>query len=71
MQLADEDPIPPYVSVHIRHADFRNYCPTNMTAKEMLTDCFAPISAIKAKVDEVRAEIHQRYNLQVRASYIS
>ncbi|KAJ6605810.1 hypothetical protein B0H10DRAFT_2228867 [Mycena sp. CBHHK59/15] len=48
------EPTPPYIAVHVRHGDFRGWCSLP------LEECFAPLSAIVRRVDEVQAELWQR-----------
>ncbi|KAF8956056.1 hypothetical protein BDZ97DRAFT_1853458 [Flammula alnicola] len=45
---------PPWIAIHVRHGDFANWCGT-----VAVDDCFAPISVIARRVEEVRDEILQ------------
>ena len=45
-----------YVGIHIRHGDFINYC--GETPKE---DCFASLSVVARRVQEVQDEVQERY----------
>ncbi|KAJ7626252.1 hypothetical protein DFH06DRAFT_1285110 [Mycena polygramma] len=42
---------PPYIAVHVRHGDFGGWC------DRPLHECFAPLSAISRRVEEVKAEL--------------
>ncbi|ETW87012.1 hypothetical protein HETIRDRAFT_307790 [Heterobasidion irregulare TC 32-1] len=54
--VPEEEPVPPYVGIHIRHGDFINYC--GETPKE---DCFASLSVVARRVQEVQDEVQERY----------
>ncbi|KAJ7708791.1 hypothetical protein B0H17DRAFT_1030880 [Mycena rosella] len=49
--IAPYEPTPPYIAVHVRHGDFAGWC------EPPVKDCFAPLSAIARRVDEVQAEL--------------
>ncbi|KAF9535682.1 hypothetical protein CPB83DRAFT_842145 [Crepidotus variabilis] len=51
---------PPYIGIHIRHGDFSNYC-----GDIPLEDCFAPISVIARRVEEVKKELMQKKGIAV------
>lgn len=44
---------PPFISIHVRHSDFKIYCPPE-------TDCFAPLSTFAIAVEEVKAELGRK-----------
>ncbi|KAJ7821380.1 hypothetical protein B0H14DRAFT_3471566 [Mycena olivaceomarginata] len=46
--------IPPYITIHVRHGDFEGWCDTPVIA-----ECFAPLSAIARRVEEVREELQR------------
>ncbi|KAG8848874.1 hypothetical protein FRB96_001006 [Tulasnella sp. 330] len=57
MRLFDvqmEEYIPPFISVHVRHGDFGNEC---SRASIPTSDCFAPLSVIARRVQEVQDEL--------------
>ncbi|KAJ7361204.1 hypothetical protein DFH08DRAFT_843459 [Mycena albidolilacea] len=54
------DPIPLFISVHARRDDFQNWC-GEFTKEE----CFAPLSVIARRVDEVKAEVLQQKGVAV------
>ncbi|KAF7971400.1 hypothetical protein HWV62_21242 [Athelia sp. TMB] len=54
-------PTPPYISIHVRHHDFQVYC-----EDLPLADCFAPISAIARRVQEVKEELLLKQGLDVK-----
>ncbi|KAF7347413.1 hypothetical protein MVEN_01497200 [Mycena venus] len=60
LRIAASDPIPPFIAIHARRDDFQGWCGT-FTNEE----CFAPLSAIARRVDEVKAEILQRKGVTV------
>ncbi|KAJ7173653.1 hypothetical protein C8R46DRAFT_1189838 [Mycena filopes] len=49
--VAPYEPTPPYIAVHVRHGDFGGWC--DLPVKE----CFAPLSAIARRVEEVQEEL--------------
>ncbi|KAJ7150201.1 hypothetical protein C8R46DRAFT_1229772 [Mycena filopes] len=56
--VADHEPIPPFISIHARREDFQNWCSEG-------SECFAPLSVIERRVQEVKAEILQRKGVVV------
>ncbi|KAH8825520.1 hypothetical protein DL96DRAFT_1499772 [Flagelloscypha sp. PMI_526] len=44
--------IPPWISIHVRHNDFQQYC-----GKWTLDECYAPLSVIARRVQEVKDEL--------------
>ncbi|KAG8751147.1 hypothetical protein FRC12_012583 [Ceratobasidium sp. 428] len=56
--VADGQPIPPFISVHIRRADFAGWCPSNMNKEA----CFAPTSAYAKRVKEIKEALRGRRN---------
>ncbi|KAJ7750367.1 hypothetical protein B0H16DRAFT_1374326 [Mycena metata] len=58
--VADHQPIPSFITVHARREDFAGWC-SGFTTEE----CFAPLSAIDRRVQEVKAEILQRKGIEV------
>ncbi|KAF8665360.1 hypothetical protein AX16_000379 [Volvariella volvacea WC 439] len=53
-------PLPPWIAIHARHADFKVFC------KEVeLSDCFAPISVIARRVREVQDELFEQRGIRV------
>ncbi|KAJ7109973.1 hypothetical protein C8R44DRAFT_842428 [Mycena epipterygia] len=57
-----DTPTPPFVSVHVRHGDFVNWCTPDMPVDQ----CFAPLSAFARRVREVQAEVLQRKGIEVK-----
>ncbi|KAJ7089795.1 hypothetical protein B0H15DRAFT_930626 [Mycena belliarum] len=49
--VAPYEPTPPYIAVHVRHGDFAGWC------EVPVKDCFAPLSAIARRVEEVQTEL--------------
>ncbi|KAJ7327522.1 hypothetical protein DFH08DRAFT_967951 [Mycena albidolilacea] len=45
--------IPPYITIHVRHGDFKGACHIP------LDECFAPLSTIARHVDEVKEELQR------------
>ncbi|KAG6334539.1 hypothetical protein ID866_4555 [Astraeus odoratus] len=60
MNVQDNEPTPPYISIHVRHGDFRVYC--NDLPEDQ---CWAPISAIARRVAEVQQELLERKGINV------
>ncbi|KDN51561.1 hypothetical protein RSAG8_00106, partial [Rhizoctonia solani AG-8 WAC10335] len=52
------DPIPPFISVHVRRSDFENVCSKDVSKEQ----CFAPVTAYERRVQEVRARLKARTN---------
>ncbi|KAF4573193.1 hypothetical protein EYR36_007703 [Pleurotus pulmonarius] len=60
--VQDEDePTPPFISIHVRHGDFAVYC-----GDRPVEECFAPISVIARRVQEVKDELKTRKGIDVR-----
>ncbi|KAJ7926026.1 hypothetical protein B0H13DRAFT_2229589 [Mycena leptocephala] len=59
--LQQDDPIPPFISIHVRHNDFKDWCESDVSPDE----CFAPLSAIQRRVREVQEEIMERKGIEV------
>ncbi|KAJ7124584.1 hypothetical protein C8R43DRAFT_1135539 [Mycena crocata] len=57
-----EEPIPPYIAVHVRHGDFSIWCNIDNVPTEV---CFAPLMAVARRVDEVRAKLVQKLGVVV------
>ncbi|CUA72485.1 hypothetical protein RSOLAG22IIIB_01155 [Rhizoctonia solani] len=55
-KVRDEEPIPPFISVHVRRADFEGWCPSNMNREA----CFATPKAYAERVREVQAALRAR-----------
>ncbi|KAH9942961.1 hypothetical protein B0H21DRAFT_866317 [Amylocystis lapponica] len=53
--------IPPYIAIHVRHGDFKNWC---WDAEEP-EDCFAPIPVIARRVREVQDELRTRKGIDI------
>ncbi|PPQ78032.1 hypothetical protein CVT25_015577 [Psilocybe cyanescens] len=51
---------PPWISIHIRHGDFAGWC-----GDVPVDDCFAPLSVIARRVEEVKQEILDRKGVVV------
>ena len=49
--------LPPFISMHIRHGDFKRLCPN---PSEPFDSCFASLSTFAARVDEVKAELRAK-----------
>jgi len=57
----DNTPTPPWIAIHVRHGDFANWC-----GNIPVEDCFAPISVLARRVEEVRQEILERKGIVVK-----
>ncbi|KIM70241.1 hypothetical protein SCLCIDRAFT_102054 [Scleroderma citrinum Foug A] len=60
MQVPDNELTPAYISIHVRHGDFRSYC--NSIPEDQ---CFASISVIARRVEEVQQELLDRKGIHV------
>ncbi|KAF9518214.1 hypothetical protein BS47DRAFT_1256054, partial [Hydnum rufescens UP504] len=56
----NKEDIPPFISVHLRHGDFKGTCAPNVSLKE----CFAPLPVVAVRVDEIQAELGARPQFQ-------
>ncbi|EIM92217.1 uncharacterized protein STEHIDRAFT_143645 [Stereum hirsutum FP-91666 SS1] len=54
----ESDPIPPYIAIHARHGDFKNYC-----GDYSLEDCFASMDVYARRVAEIQEEAMERYGV--------
>lgn len=63
--IAADQKIPPFISMHIRHGDFGDICEQE-THSERLAHCFASVSDLAIHVEDIRAEIREKYKIQVR-----
>ncbi|CAE6426925.1 unnamed protein product [Rhizoctonia solani] len=52
------DPIPPFISVHVRRSDFEGGCSKDVSKEQ----CFAPVAAYERRVKEVQARLKDRTN---------
>ncbi|KAJ7125778.1 hypothetical protein C8R43DRAFT_1075303 [Mycena crocata] len=59
--LSLTEPIPPYISIHVRRGDFKEWCKKGTPADR----CYAPLSTYARRVEEVRAEILTTKNITV------
>jgi len=66
LNVADGEPTPRYISIHVRHHDFQQWC-----GDVPIKDCFAPLSSIVRRVHEVQEELLQRKGLNVTAVIIT
>ncbi|KAK7031914.1 hypothetical protein R3P38DRAFT_2926062 [Favolaschia claudopus] len=57
--LPDSEPIPPYITIHVRHNDFASWC------KLPVDECFAPLSAFARRVEEVKDELRTTKGISV------
>ncbi|KAG1885499.1 hypothetical protein F4604DRAFT_1890272 [Suillus subluteus] len=60
MNVPINEPTPPYISIHIRHGDFRNYC-----NDLPLDQCFASLPVIARRVAEVQEELRKQKSIEV------
>ncbi|KAL0951547.1 hypothetical protein HGRIS_008230 [Hohenbuehelia grisea] len=52
---------PPWITIHVRHGDFAGWC-----GETPLLDCFAPISVIAKRVEEVKAALLVKKGVAVK-----
>ncbi|CAL1695033.1 unnamed protein product [Somion occarium] len=64
--LSEDDPVPPYITIHVRHGDFGGWC----WEAEQPEDCFAPLPVIARRVREVQAEIRERKGIDIPMSRV-
>ncbi|KAJ7446410.1 hypothetical protein B0H11DRAFT_2084608 [Mycena galericulata] len=60
--VREVEPIPPFLSVHVRHGDFTTWCIAGFSPGE----CFAPLSAYARRVREVQEELLERKGTEVK-----
>ena len=65
--LSEGEPIPPFISLHIRHGDFELACKNDprINVTDILKDCFAPLSEWGKYVEEVKAELLEKNGIEV------
>ncbi|KAF8215953.1 hypothetical protein K438DRAFT_2106209 [Mycena galopus ATCC 62051] len=56
-----DEPMPPFIAVHVRHNDFKDWCEEGFSPEE----CFAPLSVIQRRVREVQDEMKERKDIEV------
>lgn len=61
--LGEGEKIPPFISIHARHGDFKQYCSSTFGNEE--EGCFAPLSAFAKRVDEVKDELWEKNGIEV------
>ncbi|KAI0756814.1 hypothetical protein C8Q80DRAFT_1215643 [Daedaleopsis nitida] len=61
LELPAGSDVPPYIAVHVRHGDFKNWC----WNAEQPEDCFAPLSVIARRVTEVQDELRERKGVDI------
>ncbi|KAF7339343.1 hypothetical protein MSAN_02148100 [Mycena sanguinolenta] len=61
--VLEDAPIPPFISIHVRHHDFQNWC-----GETPIQDCFAPLPVIARRVQEVQQELLQTKG--IKASHV-
>ncbi|KAJ7103376.1 hypothetical protein B0H15DRAFT_209997 [Mycena belliarum] len=59
--MTENTPVPPFISVHIRHYDFEVWC-----GSVPVQECFAPLPVIARRVREIQEEVSQRSGLWVK-----
>ncbi|KAF7985920.1 hypothetical protein HWV62_43834 [Athelia sp. TMB] len=64
LSVAPTDPIPPFVTVHIRRRDFGGWCDG-----QSLEDCFASLDTYAVRVREVQAELQARPEFAERGPF--
>ncbi|KEP54707.1 GDP-fucose protein O-fucosyltransferase [Rhizoctonia solani 123E] len=52
-KVQDGEPIPPFISVHVRRADFAGWCPSNMNREA----CFATLETYAERVRDIQASL--------------
>ncbi|KAJ7293725.1 hypothetical protein C8J57DRAFT_35960 [Mycena rebaudengoi] len=58
--IPDDAPIPPFISLHVRHYDFETWC-----GGVPVKDCFASLPVIARRVREVQEEVRERLGVDV------
>jgi len=58
--VQEDAPIPPFISIHVRHHDFQNWC-----GETPIQDCFAPLPVIARRVQEIQQELVQTKGIKV------
>ena len=62
-----EGEIPPFITLHVRHGDFAHGCKAanNKEKEDAYLDCFEPLGAWIARVDEVKKELKEKKGVEV------
>ncbi|KIY68096.1 hypothetical protein CYLTODRAFT_421950 [Cylindrobasidium torrendii FP15055 ss-10] len=58
--IPEDAPTPPYISIHVRHHDFKALC-----GSYTLQECYAPVSAYAKRVEEQKAKVLERTGVTV------
>ncbi|KAI0715410.1 hypothetical protein C8Q76DRAFT_730622 [Earliella scabrosa] len=66
LQLPVGSEVPPYIAIHVRHGDFKNWC----WMAENPDDCFAPLPVIARRVREVQDELRERKGVDIPMSHV-
>ncbi|KAL9716465.1 hypothetical protein Ac2012v2_000913 [Leucoagaricus gongylophorus] len=53
-------PVPPYIGIHVRHGDFKNWC-----GQVPVEDCFASIAVLARRVEEIKTELRESRGMTV------
>lgn len=64
LRVADGDKTPTWIGIHIRRGDFANVCKINLNEDD-LSKCFAPLSSIARRVEEVKDELREKKGIIV------
>ncbi|CAK5280618.1 unnamed protein product [Mycena citricolor] len=65
--LHSYEKIPPFITVHVRHGDFRDWCEDDVLPE----NCFAPMGAIQRRVTEVRDELSQVHGIEAKSVIVT
>ncbi|KAG8946917.1 hypothetical protein FRC04_011344 [Tulasnella sp. 424] len=63
--LAEGETIPRFISMHIRHGDFKGYCGDGPAEH-----CWTPVSTLAEAVEEVRASLQSRLGISVSSTHV-
>jgi len=59
--IQEDAPIPPFISIHVRHYDFENWC-----GAVPIKECFAPLPVIARRVREVQQQVLDKTGVNVK-----
>ncbi|KAH8101626.1 hypothetical protein BXZ70DRAFT_934190 [Cristinia sonorae] len=65
LNVAPGAPIPPHITIHARHGDFKDWC-----SSPDLQVCFASMHTFSRRVAEVQYELRQRRGISVRPEHV-
>ncbi|KAJ7786565.1 hypothetical protein B0H16DRAFT_1755951 [Mycena metata] len=60
LHVRHHEPIPPFISIHVRHKDFKSWCEKDVSLEE----CYASLPVIQRRVREVQDELKETKGIE-------